>query len=503
MATMTTIGERKDDSTFSVPDENGPKPEYERAPAPAPTPPYSLFTGKTLTAIIGIASITSFMSSFTVTIYFPELNEIATDLGVTTELINLTVTVYFVLQGFAPVLWSSLADSIGRRPVFAMTYSIYVVANVIISVTKSFPSLMIMRMVQATGAAPSMAIAAATVADVVDRESRGSYMGFVLSMSMTAPAIAPVLSGVLSLASYGWRTAFLFMLALSVVVWAVLIVWMPETSRNVVGNGSIEPKNWYGKSVIEILRGKTWPADPDWSTLSPPKPLRNPLRILSVFAEYDILVVLFINGIFYSIYSALTVGASSDFATEYHLSTLKVGLCYLPLGCGCSIGSIVAGRILDYDYRAAVNRLGYGVTENDEFPLEQVRLKRTFWLALPFFGGLIGFGWSFKYHAHLAVVLVMMFLCGFGALSIYTGVQVLITDLYPHQSAGVNATNNLVRCWMGGAASALVEIIRDHIGVSWTYTLLALLTLLAAPLVIIEILYGREWRRTRNKKLEI
>lgn len=60
-------------------------------------------------------------------IYFPALNPIAKDLGVSVTLINLTLTTYMILQGIAPTLFGDFGDMAGRRPAFIIAVLIYIV----------------------------------------------------------------------------------------------------------------------------------------------------------------------------------------------------------------------------------------------------------------------------------------------------------------------------------------------------------------------------------------
>lgn len=67
------------------------------------------------------------MSNVTQNIYFPALNPIANDLGVSVSLINLTLTTYMILQGIAPTLFGDFGDMAGRRPAFIIAICIYIV----------------------------------------------------------------------------------------------------------------------------------------------------------------------------------------------------------------------------------------------------------------------------------------------------------------------------------------------------------------------------------------
>lgn len=63
---------------------------------PAAEEVYTVFSRGEITVIAILASISTFFSPLTASIYFPALNTISTDLGVSNTLVNLTVTTYMV-----------------------------------------------------------------------------------------------------------------------------------------------------------------------------------------------------------------------------------------------------------------------------------------------------------------------------------------------------------------------------------------------------------------------
>jgi hypothetical protein len=79
--------------------EAGKRPEMQEKAAgiePAAEEIYTVFTRSEITFIAIMASISTFFSPLTANIYFPALNTISTDLGVSNTLVNLTVTTYMV-----------------------------------------------------------------------------------------------------------------------------------------------------------------------------------------------------------------------------------------------------------------------------------------------------------------------------------------------------------------------------------------------------------------------
>jgi hypothetical protein len=64
---------------------------------------YTIFTRGEITFITVMASISTFYSPLTANIYFPALNTISTELGVSSTLVNLTVTTYMVIWSLLTV----------------------------------------------------------------------------------------------------------------------------------------------------------------------------------------------------------------------------------------------------------------------------------------------------------------------------------------------------------------------------------------------------------------
>ena len=97
-----------------------------------------------LTAFAGFSPMSSF-------IFYPAITSIASGIGVSVELINLTITSYMVVSGVTPAILGNVAGKGGRRPVYIAALSIYIIANIGLALQNSFPALLILRMIQSAG----------------------------------------------------------------------------------------------------------------------------------------------------------------------------------------------------------------------------------------------------------------------------------------------------------------------------------------------------------------
>lgn len=106
----------------------------------------------------------------------------------------------------APMLWGTLSDTVGRRPITAACLLILALSCVGLALvpTSAYWLLMILRCLQAAGSASTIAVGAGVVSDISTPEERGGFYGFFILGPMVGPALGPVVGGALA-QGLGWR----------------------------------------------------------------------------------------------------------------------------------------------------------------------------------------------------------------------------------------------------------------------------------------------------------
>lgn len=117
---------------------------------------YSAFDTKSKRCIVLLCALAGFFSPFSAFTYFPALEYVGSDLGVSLQLMNLSITVFLVIQAIAPPLLGDMADQIGRRPVYLLVLFVYVVACLGLALQRSYPALLVFRMVQSFGSSGTL-----------------------------------------------------------------------------------------------------------------------------------------------------------------------------------------------------------------------------------------------------------------------------------------------------------------------------------------------------------
>ncbi|KAL7938180.1 major facilitator superfamily domain-containing protein [Trichoderma chlorosporum] len=464
--------------------------------------PYSIFSGRMKIWITIMATVASVVSPMTAHIYFPALDAIAEDLNVTNSLINFTLTSYMIFQGISPTIFGDFGDMAGRRPAFIVAFIIYLCANIGLALQRDYAALLVLRCLQSAGSSGTLALSYAVVADITPTAERGKYMGFVSVGINIGPAIGPVIGGLLS-QYLGWPSIFWFC-AIFVAVW--LIPWVttvPEMCRNVVGNGTIPPQSW-NITLVEFLKRRK---SGERRESGPKRRMRfpNPLGTLLITFDKQMSQILLIAAIIYCNFILVAATLSTLFAEIYNYNELEVGLCFLPYGLGCCLTVVLQGYVVDWNYRRIAKKLGVDPShgrrnEIGDFPIESARIQPIYPCLLAGAAAVIGYGWALQAETSVAVPLVLLFAIGMLVPSTFSILNTLIVDLYPGSPATAAAANNLVRCLLGAAATAVVDYMINAMGLGWCFTFLALLMVACLPWLRFIEKRGPRWRAEKLQR---
>ncbi|KAI1279075.1 MFS general substrate transporter [Xylaria sp. FL0933] len=453
-------------------------------PAVLSVEPYTVFTQWQKRWINLQSSFAAMFSTLSSYIYFPALVPMAKDLHVSVALINLTVTSYLVVAAVAPAFMGDLADQGGRRPVYILMFLFMLGANVGMALQTSFPALLVLRTLQSAGASGLIGAAYGVIADITQKEERGGFVGVLLLLTDIAPSLGPVIGGSLT-QTLGWRSIFWFLAILQGTHMLVIILFMPETQRNIVGNGSGRCRGVYW-SVPYMLQSQAVKK----SRVDIKRPRRyypNPLACLPILRNRESLTIVVMYAITYAVKLTLQTSLGAQALQIYQLNYLDGGLIYLPSGVAGGIGSYMTGRFLDRNYRKAKEQL-FGSSNTDpsnhlpKTTLIKSRLKGIYVLVIVTAAGTLGYGWALATRAHISIMLILQFLTGMTTASTFTMTSTLLTDLNADLSATAQGASSIVRCLLAAAATASVEPLAEAIGLGWCFVVYALIVIINLPL---------------------
>ncbi|KAF4630133.1 hypothetical protein G7Y89_g8008 [Cudoniella acicularis] len=441
------------------PGNDSPSPEHPTVQqlhhVETPGEDYSVLTVTQKKLIVTAASFASLFSPMATAIYYPSLDTISKDLNVTNTRINLTITLFLVVQGIAPSFVADLADRQGRRPMYIYCFIVFTAANVGLALQKTFIALLLLRMLQSAGSSGTVALANGVVGDIITSAERGTYVAFASLGTIMGPMLAPIFGGVIGQYA-GWHWIFWFLFIFSAAVFIPLILFMPETCRNVVDNGSIPPP-FFSRNITDTIRHRHRAQkgleinEAKHAEITRKYKFRfpNPLTTVMVLFDPESAILLIATGLGLGCFYAISTGASVAFFEHYGYDQFKVGLMFLPIGGGSILAAFTAGRLVDWNYRRWCHKLGIPVVQNrrqdlSNFPIEKARLEVAFPLFFITGAFLIAYGWILTVNVSVVAPIVFLFFTGYALTSSFQILNVLMVDIYPGKPSVATAANNFV-----------------------------------------------------------
>jgi MFS transporter, DHA1 family, multidrug resistance protein len=168
------------------------------------------------------------LGPLSIDLYLPALPELTDDLSASPSSVQLTLTGMLVGLGLGQLLIGPLTDIYGRRRPLLVGISVNIVTALLCAVAPSIVVLDLLRVLQGVGAAAASVVAMAVVRDLFTGRAAAAVISRLVMVMGLAPVLAPSLgSAVLEVGS--WRTVFLVLAGLGVLLVALAAVALKET----------------------------------------------------------------------------------------------------------------------------------------------------------------------------------------------------------------------------------------------------------------------------------
>ncbi len=164
----------------------------------------------------------------------PALPALSSQFTVATADLAWVFTIYLLVTIASIAIASTLADRVGRRPVYVACVSLFALGSLVAVFAPSFGVFLFARALQALGVGGIFPVATAAIADAVPKERRGAALGLVAATWGLAAIIGPSFGGFVT-HFLSWRWIFIANFPLAAVVIVRAMRDVPSTAPKVRG----------------------------------------------------------------------------------------------------------------------------------------------------------------------------------------------------------------------------------------------------------------------------
>jgi len=179
-------------------------------------------------ALAVLLAVLGMLGPFAIDTYIPAFAGIAQSLGATPVQMQQTLSAYLFGFAFMSLFHGAISDSVGRRPVVLWGLAAFALASLGCALSQSIGQLIFFRAVQGLTTGAGIVVSRAVVRDMFAPAQAQKVMSQITIYFGVAPAVAPMIGGVL-FASLGWHSVFWFLTLVGVVLWAANYRLLPET----------------------------------------------------------------------------------------------------------------------------------------------------------------------------------------------------------------------------------------------------------------------------------
>ncbi|MDU4094646.1 MAG: MDR family MFS transporter [Pantoea sp.] len=192
-----------------------------------------------------------FMAAIEVTIVATAMPTIIAQLGGFSQF-GWVFSIYLLTQAISVPIYGRLADLWGRKRIFLIGTSLFLLGSVLCGMAHSMTWLILFRAFQGLGAGAIMPITSTIVADIYSPRERAGIQGWLSSVWGVSAIIGP-LTGAWIVQHFSWSLVFWVNVPLGIISMLMLIRWLPTHQQTSAQRLNLSGSAWLMLSVSALL----------------------------------------------------------------------------------------------------------------------------------------------------------------------------------------------------------------------------------------------------------
>ena len=202
--------------------------------------------------ILLIVVMSTFMATLDSSIVNVALPQMARALDVDTAQIQLVVTSYLIVIVGIILIFGKLGDMLGKTKIFTFGIAMFTLGSLLCGIGSSFPVLIGARIIQAVGAAATMANNQGIITQVFPATERGKALGLTGTSVALGSLVGPGLGGII-VGAASWEYIFLINVPVGVVVLFFAIKLLPRSNKKVTDRLDILGAALFMFSIVPLF----------------------------------------------------------------------------------------------------------------------------------------------------------------------------------------------------------------------------------------------------------
>ena len=165
----------------------------------------------------------------------PSITIIKSDFNLTSDMVQLTLTVFIIAAGIGQLVFGFLSDRYGRRPILLIGSFLFFASSITSVFSPNILFLLTMRFVQGLGAAACMSMARVIINDSFNKTEAAEKLSLITAIMVIFPLISLILGGFIA-QTIGWVGTMYFFFIFGLIILTGSVYNISETKITKINN---------------------------------------------------------------------------------------------------------------------------------------------------------------------------------------------------------------------------------------------------------------------------
>ncbi|KAI9927578.1 hypothetical protein MW887_003197 [Aspergillus wentii] len=443
-------------------------------------------------AIAILQSLSTFVVTFSSSVYVSSIGGIEKRFIVSGEVATLGLSLFVLGFAVGPLIWAPLSEMYGRRAIYVVSFMAYTAFSVAATCSPNITALLVLRFFASAFGSSSMTNTGGVIADMFSKSQRGLATGLFVTAPFLGPALGPIAGGFLA-ETQDWRWPLGLIAIMGGVVWIITTLTTPETYAPFILRCRAK--------ALSRMTGSVYV--PRMNAGHPPKTFSQELLVsltrpwIFLFREPIVLLTSLYVSIVYGTLYMFFAGFPIVFQYTRGWSQGIAGLPFVGVAIGVCLATLAAGVDNKHYVRLCAEAEAGGGTVEPEARLSTAMVGS---FVIP--TGLFLFAWTTYPSVHWIVPIIGAVIFSCGLVMVFISLMSYLVDSYTVYAASVLAANSALRSLFGTAFPLFTTQMYENLGNQWASSIPAFLVLACVPFPFLFHRYGAQIRAKSKYSLE-